>query len=129
MKLRELLENLQELVNQLPSDDVDPDVLIVTQPSYPFEYSLAGVAQRCDLPEFQEKHPEEVCMLCRQLGETRTISTEEDGDQEHCLNCMLAANPGDEDLERELANLNKGYNVVLIEGSQLRYTTKGWWML
>ena len=47
MKVHELIEILQDM-------DADADVWLMTQQNYPFEHSIAGVAQRGDWAEDDE---------------------------------------------------------------------------
>ena len=47
MKVHELIEILQDM-------DPDADVWLMTQQNYPFEHSIAGVAQRGDWAESDE---------------------------------------------------------------------------
>jgi hypothetical protein len=59
MKLRALIELLEEISDDGANDDAD--VRIMSQPHWPFEYSIAGAIQRQDF-ECELGEPEEACL-------------------------------------------------------------------
>lgn len=52
MKVRELIELLRRF-------DTDAEVVITTQPNYPMEHAVAGVAVRANLPDDPDHRREE----------------------------------------------------------------------
>lgn len=90
-----------ELLEILEGFDVDTEVRMMHQESYPFEYDIEHVAQRKD---FEQDEREE---------EMKEMTTEERGEYLD----YLAANPSEE----------KPNCVFLVEGRQLCYGNKKAW--
>lgn len=93
MKVSDLIELLE---------DMDPDVYIMAQPSWPFEHSLSGVCQRSDFTEADECDDEE------EVEETERPPRGRD--RWSASESQLPSNA-----------------VFLVEGSQLRYGNKNAW--
>lgn len=96
MKVSELIELLEE-------QDPDAEVLVMSQPNWPFELGLAGVTTR-----------EEVLRADR-------ADRDEDGDGDD-----------DDEEEEEEPRVERGAaknDVFLVEGEQLRYGSKTAWSM
>jgi len=88
---------VSELIELLGCFDADAEVVITTQPNYPMEHAVAGVAVRANLRDAQDLDRRS------QIAEGGTP----DGDRE-----AFRAAPND---------------VILVEGSWLRYGLPGAW--
>jgi hypothetical protein len=113
MNARELIELLEDL-------DPNTEVRFMSQPSYPFEYSIAGTWT----PE-----PPMASITCDECDGLAEYDRERD--EYHHLNDTLDAN------HEPVADVNEGHSftphgnpenvVYLLEGSQLAYGTKDAW--
>jgi hypothetical protein len=92
MKVHELIAILQEL-------EPDADVYIMSQPNYPFEHAVRGVAVREDFTECDDEEEED------------------EGDGSAPAGDRWSARPGD----------LPASDVFILEGEQLRYGCRDAW--
>lgn len=113
------LQELADKVNGMLEDGADPEsnVLLMSQPSWPFEYSIAGVTSREELLE--------------RNGDNDSDPDSDDDDDEGPEKEWGAVGSGrskpkskrKRDTEREGAETD----IFLVEGRQLRYGSKAAW--
>jgi len=83
--------NVAELIERLEEMDPEAEVLFISQPHWPFEYSVSGLATRAEIEDVDnDLHDDE---------------------------------PG----ERVYRDGESANDVLLVEGSQLRYGSKSAW--
>jgi hypothetical protein len=94
---------VQELIDLLRECDPDAVVTIIHQPSYPFEYSLQGIAIRADFAraDADTLDPDERAQLDDDDYGTHTLAWGE--------------------------HPKRGTDVVLVEGEQLSYASRAAW--
>ena len=121
---------VRELQEFLESCNPDAQVTFAAQPSWPFEYSIAGVCTRADV----RRDGDGAEITCEECGHTDTFFVEP-GDRIFCSECRsdltdLFADQtdyGQHELDtwgRDERRNRSGADVILVEGTQLSYADK-----
>lgn len=102
------------LIEELQQYDEDMPVLLMQQPSWPFEYSLDGVVSRSEIDANHENGP-------RHEYEPSGEAPKDEDDEIPCLHCGGTQDESQHEVSKEEDC------VFLLEGTQLRYGTKEAW--
>lgn len=96
---------VRELIRKLGEYDDDAQVLFVSQPNWPFEYSIEGACARFEAVESD-------CTCSAPMGCSDPEDHDEDCPESDPAKPADGTSPGD---------------VFLVEGRQLRYGTRAAW--
>jgi hypothetical protein len=105
-------ELIEQLIDACDGEPENTEVRLMTQPSWPFEWSIAGVSG----------YENPTCETCDGIGK---VESDLDGETEKCQDCE---GKGDEPRGKDFDGDASPTGVVFVlEGSQLRYGDKNAW--